>query len=123
MRHCCKFIPREIYFLFDNTLSTKRKLSVGICPVCKKQVAEYTEVLFDGTINHITKAELKADKLVNELKNEISYAASECNYRKFVSKPFGWKYGVNKVYKNKNREVVKQYACDFYGNKELIKTV
>ena len=47
----------------------------------------------------------------------------EANYLKIKSKPYGWKYGVNKVVKIKGKEQVKQYACDFYGNKECIKTV
>jgi len=123
MRHCCKFLPREIYFLSDNANSTNRKLSVGICPICEKQVAEYSETTFDGKINLVSKTGLKADKLVSDLKNEISYAASECNYRRCVSKPFGWKYGVNKITNNKDKEIVKQYAYDFYGNKELVKTI
>ena len=47
----------------------------------------------------------------------------ECNYLRFKSKPFGWKYGVNKLTKANGKERVKQYAYDFYGNKELIKTI
>ena len=47
----------------------------------------------------------------------------ECNYQKFKSKPYGWKYGVNKSVKIKGKEFVKQYSKDFYGNKELIKVL
>jgi hypothetical protein len=47
----------------------------------------------------------------------------ECNYRKFKSKPYGWKYGVNKTAKINGKERIKQYACDFYGNKEQIKLI
>ena len=45
----------------------------------------------------------------------------EANYRKFKSKPFGWKYGVNKVYKNNRsgKESIKQYRGQL--NKEMIK--
>ena len=56
-------------------------------------------------------------------KNDIVYSLKEINYLKSKSKPFGWKYGLNKVIKSGKREVVQQYACDFYGNKELIKRV
>ena len=56
-----------------------------------------------------------------ELKDQIKYSMRECNYQKFKSKPFGWKYGVNKSAKIKGKEYVRQYAKDFYGNIELIK--
>ena len=36
---------------------------------------------------------------------------------------YGWKYGVNKSTKVNGKEKIKQYACDFYGNKEVIKTI
>ena len=39
-----------------------------------------------------------------------------------VAEPYGWAYGINKQIKSKKREIIRQYACDFYGNKELIKT-
>ena len=47
----------------------------------------------------------------------------EFNYAKFKSKPFGWKFGLNKCIKSGKKEVIKQYACDFYGNRELVKEV
>ena len=49
--------------------------------------------------------------------------ARKFNYKKIKSKPYGWKYGINKSVKIKAKEKVKQYACDFYGNKEVIKTI
>ena len=53
------------------------------------------------------------------LQDEILYSAREINFRNAKSKPYGWKYGINKECKNGK---IKQYACDFYGNKELIKS-
>ena len=55
------------------------------------------------------------------LKSQVLYSMRECNYLKFKSKPYGWRYGVNKSSKIKGKEFVRQYAKDFYGNKELIK--
>ena len=57
------------------------------------------------------------------LKDDIEYSMRGCNYSRFKSKPFGWKYGVNKDVKINGRKGIKQYAYDFYGNKELIKTL
>ena len=54
---------------------------------------------------------------------QIVYSLREFNYAKFKSKPFGWKYGLNKSVKSGKKEVVKQFACDFYGNKELVREV
>ena len=56
-------------------------------------------------------------------RNEIVYSLRECNYTKFKSKPFGWKFGLNRSVKSGKKEVIKQYACDFYGNRELVKKV
>ena len=33
----------------------------------------------------------------SKMKNQIKYSMRECNYLKFKSKPYGWKYGVNKT--------------------------
>ncbi len=54
-------------------------------------------------------------------KDDILYSMKQCNYQKFKSKPFGWKYGVNKSVKIRGEERVRQYACDFYGNKRINK--
>lgn len=38
------------------------------------------------------------------------------------SKPFGWRYGVNRQIKDKSgKQTVEQYAVNFYGNSELVK--
>ena len=125
MRHCCKFRPDDIYYLEDTEHYTNRKLSIGFCPICQKPIAELTEWRFDGVFSRIAKSGFKANEFVNLHSNEIVYSLSELNYLRSKSKPFGWKYGVNKSYKNKdkNTEQIKQYAYDFYGNKELIKTI
>ena len=123
MRHCCEFKADEIYYLEENNLYSKRKLSVGFCPICLKPVAELLELRFDGEVKKSSLAGIKANDLLNEYKDEILYSMKECNYLKFKAKPYGWKYGINKSVKINGKEKVRQYACDFYGNKELIKTL
>lgn len=120
MQHCCKFHADNIYFLEDNNMFSSRKLSIGFCPICKKPVAELTEWRFDGVFNKQRTAGINANAMVNELSNQIISSINDINYKKLKSKPYGWKYGINKQTKNGN---IKQYACDFYGNKELIKTL
>lgn len=121
MRHCCQFNPDDVYYLRDNDLYSSRYLSIGFCPICSKPVAELVEWRFDGMPNRFSVSGIKANDLVLKHQNEIIYSKKECNYSKFKSKPFGWVYGINKSVKTAKREIVKQYACDFYGNKELIK--
>ena len=118
MQHCCKFEPTEIYFLVENSIYSNRTLSFGYCPICSKPVAELKEWSFDGKLCTIKKAGKTVNNFIMRYKNEIEYSSSGVNYLKFKSKPFGWRYGVNKSYK-----IIRQYAKDFYGNKELIKTI
>ena len=123
MRHCCSFRADDIYFLKETNLFTTRKLSIGFCPICCKPVAELLEIRFDGKIEKKFESGLKANDLMLSLKDDILYSLRECNYLKFKSKPFGWKYGVNKLTKIKGKERIRQYAYDFYGNKEVVKLV
>ena len=119
MHHCCQFKADDIYYLEENSICTSRILSVGFCPACGKPVAELVELNFAGGVNRVTAVGINAHNLLQSIKNEILYSYKEVNYRKFKSKPYGWKYGLNKVGKNGK---LRQYACDFYGNKELIKS-
>lgn len=121
MRHCCQFKADEIYYLEETSLYVNRKLSIGFCPICEKPVAELVEISFTGSVERNRASGIKANDLMIELKDQIKYSMRECNYQKFKSKPFGWKYGVNKSAKIKGKEYVRQYAKDFYGNIELIK--
>ena len=121
MQHCCKFKANDIYFLKETNLFVFRRLSIGFCPICQKPVAEIYEIRFDGAVDKSILSGIKADNLVSKLKNDILYSMNQCNYLKFKSKPYGWKYGINKSFKSKGIESVKQYSADFYGNKELIK--
>lgn len=123
MRHCCEFKADDIYYLKETNLYVTRKMSIGFCPICQKPVVELIEISFTGAIKRTRLTGTKANLLVMKLSNQISYSANECNYRKFKSKPFGWKYGVNKNGKINGKDCVRQYAYDFYGNKELIKTI
>lgn len=121
MRHCCEFKADDIYYLKETNLYVSRKLSIGFCPICQKPVAELIEITFTGEVKRIRYSGVKADFLLNDIEEDILYSMRECNYLRCKSKPFGWKYGVNKSGKVKGKECIRQYAYDFYGNKELIK--
>lgn len=121
MRHCCEFKADDVYYLKETNLYVSRKLSIGFCPICQKPVAELLEISFTGEVKRTRYSGVKADFVLNEMDEQILYSMRECNYLRFKSKPFGWKYGVNKLGKTKGKDCVRQYAYDFYGNKELIK--
>ena len=123
MFHCCKFKADDIYYLKENAIFTFRKLAIGFCPICGKPVSELYKVRFDGVPEREIYSGIMANNMVMALKDEILYSMKECNYRKFKSKPYGWKFGINKSVKIKGAQRVRQYASDFYGNKEYIKTV
>lgn len=124
MRHCCEFKADDIYYLKETNLYTTRKLSIGFCPICERPVAQLIEFRFDGKdVNNVLAVGVEANDLVMSLKDDILYSMKECNYQRFKSKPFGWKYGINKNVKINGKERIRQYACDFYGNKEIIKTI
>lgn len=123
MRHCCQFRPDDVYYLEENELYSSRKLSIGFCPICKKPVSELAEWRFDGNYKITKEVGIKANELAQKHRMQIVYSLREFNYAKFKSKPFGWKYGLNKSVKSGKKEVVKQFACDFYGNKELVREV
>lgn len=117
MYHCVKFSADEVYYLKDTDLCEKRILSVGFCPICNKPVAELLEYSFTGGINKITVSGINAQNMMISLRDSILRpAGSVCRATK--CKPYGWKYGINKCGKDGK---IRQYACDFYGNKELIK--
>ena len=120
MRHCCQFRADEIYYLKDNNIYTTRVLSIGFCPICKRPVAELIEYSFAGSENRVVLSGIHAQYLMYQLQGDILYSSGDVHYRKIKSKPYGWKYGVNK---ETGTGKVKQYACDFYGNNELIKTI
>ena len=121
MRHCCQFKADEIYYLEETSLYVSRKLFIGFCPICKKPVAELEEISFTGAVQRLRESGIKANELMLSVKYQISYSMRECNYRRFKTKPYGWKYGVNKSVKINGKEYLRQYAKDFYGNQELIK--
>ena len=123
MRHCCEFKADDIYYLKETNLYVSRKLSIGFCPICQKPIAELSEMTFTGSVQKKIFSGIKAKEIVDKLKNQIEYSMQECNYLKAKGKPYGWKYGINKSSKINGKEIIKQYAKDFYGNKELIKKI
>lgn len=121
MRHCCKFNADDIYYLCENAMYKQRLLHIGFCPICHKPVAELHQIRFDGVIDKETFVGIKANEICIKIQKEIESTWQQNNYLKVKQKPTGWKYGENKEVKSGGKKVVRQYARDFYGNKELVK--
>ncbi|MCR5265980.1 MAG: hypothetical protein K6E29_05240 [Cyanobacteria bacterium RUI128] len=123
MRHCCEFDAFDIWYLKDDEEFSDKVVFIGVCPICKKQVAVMTKrKIKTNSIISLKKAGDTVGSFLKEISKEVVYSRNDLNKMKFTSKPFGWKYGVNKEKKDKNgNKIIEQYAKDFYGNKELVK--
>lgn len=124
MRHCNSvFSAQDIWFLLDKENQTKRKLYLANCPICGKKMALYS--YFDLNKNeYIEKYYYSggADRIKKELKKDT--VSTMLGFKNKYKAPSGFKYGINKEVKKDGKIVcLKQYACDFFGNKVLIKKI
>lgn len=120
-QHCVKFKSKDVWFLFSNKDFAYRKLFIGICPQCKKDVAELTEVRrTDGKTFTKSYTDKRLFKLLAEEKNNIDYKLSDFN-KKSKKNIYGFVYGINTILITKKNKFNKQFAADFFGNKKLIK--
>lgn len=122
MRHCNSvFSATDIWFLLDDDKRVNKKLYLANCPICGKKIALYSycdvnkenyfeQYFYSGGVTRI-KDKLKKDVVSTML-----------GFRDKYKMPSGFKYGLNKEIKKDGKIVgVKQFACDFYGNRILIK--
>ena len=123
MRHCCKFDAFDIWYLKDTDDYTNRTLFIGVCPICKKQVAELIQKNINtNSLITIKKVGETALKYTKEARKDLVSSRNDTNKMKFIPKPYGWRYGVNKLKKDKSgKEILEQYSMDFFGNSELVK--
>ena len=124
MRHCNSvFSANDIWFLLDKDNYTNRRIYLAKCPICNKNIALLSfmdtntntfieQYFYSGGVTRI-KEKYKKDVVSTMLGFKYKYKA-----------PSGFKYGINKEIK-KNGKIIalKQYACDFSGNKALVKKI
>ena len=125
MKHCCEFDAFDVWYLKDNEDFCNRTLFIGNCPICKKHVAELEQKNSKTHTNvKIKKCGEAATKFIVSLLSDKVSSLRNINKMKFTSKPFGWRYGVNRQIVDKSgNKTVEQYAMDFFGNSELIKKI
>lgn len=123
MRHCNSvFKAQDIWFLLDNNCETSRKLYVANCPICNKEMVLYSSKNKDNELFEKYYYSNGAKKIKERLKKEIT--STMLGFKTKYKMPSGFVYGENKEIKRKGKVVgIKQYACDFWGNKILVKKI
>jgi len=124
MRHCNSvFSAQDIWFLLDCENKTNRKLYIANCPICNKRMALYT--FLDKDKNYIFEKYYYsngADKIKEKFKYEVT--STMLGFKTKYKQPSGFKFGKNiEVKRNGEIIAIRQYACDFYGNKILVKQI
>lgn len=124
MRHCNSvFQAEDIWFLLDDEKYTNRKLYLASCPICGKKIALYSYC--DSKCENYFEQYFYsggAKRVKEKYKKEV--VSTLLGYRKRYKAPSGFKYGKNVEIKKDGKVIgIKQYACDFWGNKELVKKI
>ena len=123
MRHCNSvFNADDIWFLLDNEKYLNRRLYLATCPICNKKMAlysfcdknknNYEQMFYSGGVT----------KIKEKLKRDI--VSTMLGFKNKYKTPSGFKYGKNiEIKKNGKIVATEQYACDFFGNKVLVKRI
>lgn len=123
MRHCNSvFNADDIWFLLDNEKYLNRRLYLATCPICNKKMALYSycdenkntygQMFYSGGVT----------KIKEKLKKDIT--STMLGFKNKYKSPSGFKYGKNvEIKKNGKIIATEQYACDFFGNKVLVKRI
>jgi len=127
INHCNNdFNSYDVWFLYDNATDKNRRLLLGKCPVCKKDVVALVETRKnDGRIFVQKETGEKAVKLIDDaiLKDDVVYSESSLKITQGNGAPFGLCYGKNKeIHKNGKVVGIQVERCDFFGQKELIQS-
>lgn len=123
MRHCNSvFQSEDIWFLLDNENEIKRKLYLAFCPICGKEMALYSSFnLKDNTFFEKYYYSNGAKKIKQRLKKDTT--STMLGFKKYKA-PYGFIYGKNtQITRNGKIIGTKQYSCDFWGNKVLVKKI
>jgi hypothetical protein len=90
MFHCGKFRASNIWFLDDTLDYTDRRLQLGICPQCHREVGELFEKRkSDGLVRSTRLTRRKLDRLKEEEKYNIQYTSQDINKQTFKKKLSG----------------------------------
>lgn len=123
MRHCNSvFSADDIWFLLDEENKIKRKLYIAKCPICEKEMALYSFQEKNGQFYEKYYYSGGAKKIKEKFKKEIT--STMLGFKEKYKTPYGFKFGLNEEIKKNGKIIgIKQYACDFWGNKILVKKI
>lgn len=117
MYHCVSFRSNKVLFLFDNADFRHRVVRIGICPKCKRTIAELIEERkVDGKLFIDSKAGVEAINFITRIRSQVDYTDE---LKREKNTPIGWVFGIN----IETKQGIKQYACDFNNKKELVKVI
>ena len=122
MRHCNSvFKAQDIWFLLDKEECSNRKLYLANCPICNKEMVLYSYVSNNAFFEKYYYSN-GAKKIKERFKKDVT--STMLGFKDKYKTPSGFKFGINKEIK-KNGKIIgtKQYACDFWGNKILVKKI
>jgi hypothetical protein len=124
INHCnITFKPYDIWFLYDNATDKNRRLLLGKCPNCKKDIVVLIEERkSDNRIFKQVESGQKAGEILDRAiaKKDVIYSASELSIKQGKGSPLGLCYFENKEIHNHKGEIIRirRTRCDFYGQKE-----
>ncbi len=123
--HCGQKIkPSEVWYLADTKECSNRILYIAFCPRCLKDLTCLSETSkTENKIFNKIKTGVKAQKEIALCRLDKLYTAADLKIKK--GKPYGWIYGENIEVHNCKGEIIeiRQKACDYYGQKEVIKRI
>lgn len=119
-----EIIPFDIWFLDRTKDFNDRKLLLGKTSKGKTIISLIETRIIDSQIFVDTKLGTKAEKIIKNEKNRVLYTRQQILSSK-NGKPCGWTFGENVEIYNKKHQLItiKQKRCDYYGQKETIKTI
>ena len=123
MRHCNSvFSAQDIWYLLDSEECIKRKLFIANCPICNKEMVLYSYSNSKGEFFEKYYYSNGARKIKERLKKDV--VSTMLGFKTKYKMPSGFVYGLNKEIKRNGKIIAQmQYACDFWGNKILVKKI
>lgn len=122
--HCnMKVSPKETLHLKDTRDFKERILKIYQCPVCLHPLAKLVcRRIEDNQRFECLYTREDATEVIKSLKDEAVRTQTDFN-NKGYSKLYGFRYGVNtqKINKKTGEVTILQEACDFNGNKEMVR--
>ena len=118
-----KVSPKETLHLKDTKDFKERVLKIYQCPVCLHPLAKLIcRRIEDNQRFECLYTREDAREVIASLQRDVVRSQTDFN-NKGYSRIYGFRYGVNteKINKKTGEVTILQEACDFNGNKEMIR--